>query len=390
MSDIFVIDKDLRTITIPDEVTLLGVESDDDVLRLNFQMPKTYGEYDLSIFSARINYVNANAEGDMYVVDDMEVDGDNITFTWLVGRTACKYKGNTLFNVCLKNIDGNGIVIQEFNTQPVTLPVLEGLETTDAVVQENPDIIEQMLYLLNGNVYYEYIESVDDLLGDLRTIRLVTLSAAASNELLGTVGTTTKGILVQNGMYNFYLVYIDSSGVHRATFTYNLIRGWSTTNKKNLVDTVDSAMSGTSTNPVQNKVVKAYIDSQGGGGSSITVDSALSSSSENPVQNKVINTALGNKADKIAKTTVSGTSVTQALTENTFYVFGEVSALTVTLATPADANILNEYHFRFTSGSTATTLTLPNSVTMPSDFAVEANKTYEISIVDNYGVYIAW
>lgn len=33
----------------------------------------------------------------------------------------------------------------------------------------------------------------------------------------------------------------------------------------------------------------------GGGGGSITVDSALSSSSTNPVQNKVINTALGNK-----------------------------------------------------------------------------------------------
>ena len=42
----------------------------------------------------------------------------------------------------------------------------------------------------------------------------------------------------------------------------------------------------------------------GGGGGSITVDSALSSSSENPVQNKVINTALGlkaNSADVIAK-----------------------------------------------------------------------------------------
>ena len=44
--------------------------------------------------------------------------------------------------------------------------------------------------------------------------------------------------------------------------------------------------------------------SGGGGGGSVTVDSALSSSSTNPVQNKVINTALGlkaNSADVIAK-----------------------------------------------------------------------------------------
>ena len=36
------------------------------------------------------------------------------------------------------------------------------------------------------------------------------------------------------------------------------------------------------------------------GATAVTVDSALSSSSENPVQNKVINTALGNKVDKVS------------------------------------------------------------------------------------------
>lgn len=90
------------------------------------------------------------------------------------------------------------------------------------------------------------------------------------------------------------------------------------------------------------------------------------------------------------KVTVSGASVTQALVVDKFYVFGEVSSLTITLSSYlADANV-HEYHFRFTSGSTATTLSLPNSVTMPSGFQVEASKTYEISIVDNYGTYVAW
>lgn len=37
-----------------------------------------------------------------------------------------------------------------------------------------------------------------------------------------------------------------------------------------------------------------------GGGSSVTVDSALSSTSENPVQNKVINSALNGKVDNTA------------------------------------------------------------------------------------------
>ena len=105
--------------------------------------------------------------------------------------------------------------------------------------------------------------------------------------------------------------------------------------------TVDSTLSSTSTNPVQNKVINAALDNKlgihdtalharmdsagyviantyvrsvngvapdsygnvaitvsGGSGTNITVDSALSSTSTNPVQNKAIYTALNNKLDK--------------------------------------------------------------------------------------------
>ena len=151
MPDYIVINDDLRTMQIPSNITLIGVESDDDVNKIPFQMPKEYCGYDLSTFSARINYLNANGSGDVYVVDDLAVDGDDpsiMTFTWLVGRNACAYKGNVQFIVCLKKFadDDSGDVVQEFNTTVYSLPVLEGLETTEAVVQQNADIIE---YILN-------------------------------------------------------------------------------------------------------------------------------------------------------------------------------------------------------------------------------------------------
>ena len=151
MSDYIVINDDLRTMTIPDSIVLLGVESDDDVNKIPFQMPKEYCGFDLSEFEARINYINANSYGDIYAVQDLTVDGDDpslMTFTWLVGRTACMYKGDTKFVVCLKKFNDNGDVIQEFNTTVYSLPVLEGLETTEAVVQENADIIQQILEML--------------------------------------------------------------------------------------------------------------------------------------------------------------------------------------------------------------------------------------------------
>lgn len=145
INDVVVIDNDLRTIIIPASITLLGVESDENVQTLHFQMPKTYKGLDLSEFDIRINYMNANNVGDTYAVDDSEISGENIVFTWTVGRVACMYKGNTKFIVCLKKKDASGNVLKEFNTSLASLPVLEGLETTESVVAENPDIIEQIL-----------------------------------------------------------------------------------------------------------------------------------------------------------------------------------------------------------------------------------------------------
>lgn len=144
-NEVIVIDNDLRKITIPASITLLGVESDENVRTLHFQMPKTYKGLDLSEFAIRINYMNANNVGDTYAVDDSEISGENIVFTWTVGRVACMYKGNTKFIICLKKKDTSGNVLKEFNTSLASLPVLEGLETTEAVVAENPDIIEQIL-----------------------------------------------------------------------------------------------------------------------------------------------------------------------------------------------------------------------------------------------------
>ena len=148
MPDYIVISDDLRTMDIPSNITLLGVESDDDVNKIYFQMPKEYSGFDLSTFEARINYMNANGDGDIYIVDDLEVDGDLMNFTWLVGRNACVYKGDTKFIVCLKLFNEDAEVIKEFNTTVYSLPVLEGLETTEAVVQQNPDIIEYLMNLI--------------------------------------------------------------------------------------------------------------------------------------------------------------------------------------------------------------------------------------------------
>ena len=114
---------------------------------------------------------------------------------------------------------------------------------------------------------------------------------------------------------------------------------------------------------------------------------------------KVNGTALTPDANKAVdvKThdavTNHGTSdTTFALTPNILHVWGTVTSLTLTLATPTDSTIVNEYMIQFESGSTATTISLPSSVEWAEScgaLSVEASKTYQISIVNNIGLWAA-
>ena len=70
------------------------------------------------------------------------------------------------------------------------------------------------------------------------------------------------------------------------------------------------------------------------------------------------------------------------LEPNKLYIFPEMSELTITLAEPSDTGIANEYHFVFQSGATATTLSIPDAIKIPSGFSVDVNKIYEISILE--------
>ena len=75
------------------------------------------------------------------------------------------------------------------------------------------------------------------------------------------------------------------------------------------------------------------------------------------------------------------TDTTVELEPNKLYIFPEMASLTYTLAEPADASVANEYHFVFKSGSTATELVHPSTVNV-GNFSIDANKVYEVSVLE--------
>ena len=82
-------------------------------------------------------------------------------------------------------------------------------------------------------------------------------------------------------------------------------------------------------------------------------------------------------------------AVTQALDAGKIYHFaGAVTSLSLTLN--AASGQLAQYHFDFVSGSTATTVTLTGVTWPEGSFTPEANKRYEVDILNGYGVAMAW
>lgn len=115
---------------------------------------------------------------------------------------------------------------------------------------------------------------------------------------------------------------------------------------RDLIPSVDSSLSSTSTNPVQNKIIKSELDKKAerdvvntttnglmsvadkkkldgiaDGANKTTVDTTLSSTSTDPVQNKVIKSALDKKFDKSGGT-VSGTLLVTSETNKEVAIYG--------------------------------------------------------------------
>jgi hypothetical protein len=167
-SDICTIDAKTRVIFVPSTIVVGGVQSDKNAERIKFSCPKIVGDnLDLSKFSVRINFENVSSVDfnvsikDQYICDDVAVDGENVTFSWLIGRNAARYMGTVRFIVCAVKTDSDSNISVEWNTTIAEVPVLEGIEIDQPQIgQEEKDVINQLLELTK-NTSAEAVQNVN-------------------------------------------------------------------------------------------------------------------------------------------------------------------------------------------------------------------------------------
>lgn len=178
-NNIFLIDSESRTINVPPNGSILGVETDNGVERKYFKCPRIVGDnIDLSKHKIYVSYIKAsNATGttfvgepDSYYCDDMAVDdtGDYITFSWCLSGNVLKAQGYIAYKVVAKHTDGDYSKTR-WNTRPAIGTVYLTVPDGEPIEYKYPDIVTQLLDRMDAVEEIATVEAmqgyVDDYLG---------------------------------------------------------------------------------------------------------------------------------------------------------------------------------------------------------------------------------
>lgn len=142
------VDVNTRQITVPESQKLFGVESDADVEVKHIVIDGRYADgTDLSGFTFRVNYQNANGDKGTYLVTDVTTNDDSLEFDWVIGRNVVAYKGTIAFIVCAYTINSDSVIQNEWNSTLGRGTVLEGLEVSE--FDFGDDIVRQLAGILS-------------------------------------------------------------------------------------------------------------------------------------------------------------------------------------------------------------------------------------------------
>lgn len=142
--EFLIIDAAARRILVPEAEAIFGVENDREAERKYFRGPRYVGDdLDLADMFLTVYFRNANGDEDGYLVDDVAVDGDDITFSWLLSEKVTAFPGEIQFSVCAaRSKDGTD---PDWNTTLAAGTVLEGLHADPGDVEEQTsDVVTQL------------------------------------------------------------------------------------------------------------------------------------------------------------------------------------------------------------------------------------------------------
>lgn len=139
------------------------VQYDHNSERFSFEIPRYVEGHDMSLCNlVQIHFINIDAKtkaenADVYAVDDMQVNPDkedSVVLSWLISRNATLYAGTLSFILRFACIGDDGKIEYAWNTAKYTgIPVSDGINNTEIIIEEYSDIISQWEARINAVEY---------------------------------------------------------------------------------------------------------------------------------------------------------------------------------------------------------------------------------------------
>ena len=348
----------------PDRTIQIGYEGEDRVTVLRFRYLYDWLSYGEGAFTVRVRrHGEHTAYNAQLVMDDRE----NTTLFMTVTNVELSVKGSGEMQVVYSGADFvKKSPIYSYNVSRAVD------EVADPPAQ---DVYTQIIESLSD--LQTDVQGLSDAVEDIGDISLLT--TRAKTDLVSAINEVNEhGGGGSTVMVDDALSATSENPVQNKVITARITSAESAIQSK--ADTVTvTALSGTVTGLQTSKADKSYVDTQLAGKASTATATASSDG--------LMSSADKSKLDTVGSVvTVSGAAPIITAVSGVRYVCGEVATLDFTPCVSGICDVV------FTSGSTPTVVTLPNTVKLPDgSFTAEANKIYEINIMDGvYGVVMAW
>lgn len=352
----------------------VGVVNDDSCYTLTFRINKA-SDIDLTDLTFYVNTMSAQGNGDRLDCTKEE-DDQYIFIKCLLRGTIFEAKGKATINLCGREYDSNNAIVKKWGSEDITVLVGSHTDSDKAIEERYPSVLEELRSKINNL--------------NITDAQLNTIAAKVAAK--GFYTKSEVDALVAKIVVPTKLSQLSDDTTHRLVSDTEKARwnnqfggSYNDLTNKPTIPTKLSQLTEDDSHMTVTKAQRDKIDNfSNGSGSetSITVDTALSATSMNPVQNKVVTLALNNKADTddlgIKKYEKSDASIT--LESGSYVVFPEMQSITVTLGTVAN-NIMYIAGFEFSSGATATSLVLTGCTVTSDSHSVDANSKYEVNIL---------
>lgn len=360
-----IIDPSTRKITIPKSEQLFGVYGENNIERKYFKCPKIVGDnVDLSDCYIFVNYYTAKGLPGKYTVKDVNVDGENITFSWELKQHIFDANEDTsiYFAIEAKNKDK----VEVFRTSPATGKAKETINTDTEIEDTYADVILDLISrvdtLEKEPISEEQIEKSVKSYLEKNPIEETdpTVPAWAKEEEKPTYTAEEVGALPNTTKIPKNLSDLQDDAEHR-TATDTEKQSWD--NKSDFSGNYEDLQGKPTIPTVPTTLPNPQDLTIIYGGQTYTYDGSEA-------------LAITIETGGIERIEKLSTDTTVTLEPNKLYVFPEMGSLTYTIGEGT-----GEVHFIFRSGSTATRVVHPSNVNI-GNFSVDANKVYEVSVLE--------